>query len=166
MAKRSPPTPLKKAFLQLMLNLVVPQEELREVRKAFKVLDTDGDGTVSEAELQVQLYRLFPGEQAQAALTAITSTAVFSAHRKLAYSEFLLWACDKQIFSSAAHLLTTYQLLDSNKDGAVTSEELKEVLTVDLPSSQDSYAWQALLSCISSSANCFHYPDFCHFMKK
>jgi len=166
MAKRSPPTPLKKAFLQLMLNLVVPQEELREVRKAFKVLDTDGDGTVSEAELQVPLYRLFPGEQAQAALTAITSTAVFSAHRTLAYSEFLLWACDKQIFSSATHLLTTYQLLDSNKDGAVTSEELKEVLTVDLPSSQDSYAWQALLSCISSSANCFHYPDFCHFMKK
>lgn len=67
MAQHKPPTSLKKALLQLMQNFVIPSMDLGEAREAFKELDTNLDGTVSEAELQAQYFRLFPEEQARAA---------------------------------------------------------------------------------------------------
>ena len=88
MAKLRPTTSLKKTFFQLTLDFVLPSEDLIEVKQAFKELDSDMDGT--EEELRVQLFRLFPEEQAEAALTAIINTAVFSAGRELGYSDGLL----------------------------------------------------------------------------
>jgi len=116
MAKVRPSTSLKKSLLELIFNLVLPYEDLKAAQQAFKELDTSLDGTVSEQQLRVQIYRLFPEEQAQAVLTAITSTAVFTGG-KLAYSEFLLLAGDRQELTSLAHLTTTFQLLDRGHDG-------------------------------------------------
>jgi Ca2+-binding EF-hand superfamily protein len=146
-----------------MHHFVIPSEDLREVREAFNELDTNLDGTLSEAELRAQIFRLFPEEQAQTALAAILSTATFSEDRKLSYSEFLLWACSKHVFTAAAHLVTTYKLLDRNKDGFVTSDELREVLALE---SEDSRSWIFLTALISSTGSSFSCQDFVSFMQK
>ena len=164
-AKLTPATSLKKALIQFMLNFVLPSEDLAEAKQAFRELDTDMDGTVSEEELRVQLFRLFPEEQAKAALAALTSTAVFSADRKLGYFEFLTWACDKQAFTSA-YLIQAFQLLDKDKDGAVSLTDLRTYLSLESEEG-DQFLWPTLIASISSGAQgCYFYEDFYKFMLK
>jgi len=166
MAKRRPATSLKKALLQLILLFVLSSEDLREVKEAFAELDTDMDGAVSEEELRVQLNRLFPEEQAQAALTAITSTAELS-EGKLAYSEFLLWGCSRKVFTSIDLLDTAFKLLDRDRDGAVGRQDLKEFLCLESDGCSDSMAWEVLISSISNdSSGAFHFEDLSTFIQK
>jgi serine/threonine protein kinase len=47
MARLRPTASLKKTLLQLMLNFVLPSEDLKEAKQAFRELDTDMDGTTS-----------------------------------------------------------------------------------------------------------------------
>ena len=166
MAQARPLPSLKRAFLQLMFNFVLSAEDLSEAREAFTELDIDLDGKVSEAELQTPLYQLFPGDQAQAALTALTASAVFTEDRKLTYSEFLLWACDYRIFTSKAHLAATYRLLDRDKDGLVGTRELREMLSLEPGDNKDIYTWQCIISLVSTTEAGFNYQDFLRFMHK
>ena len=166
MAKFRPATSLKKALLQLMLLFVLSPEDLREVKEAFAELDTDMDGAVSLEELRVQLNRLFPEEQAQTALTAITSTAVLT-EGKLAYSEFLLWGCSRKVFASIDLLDAAFKLLDRDRDGAVGQQDLKEFLCLESEGCSDSMAWKGLISSISNdSRGAFHYEDLGTFIQK
>jgi Ca2+-binding EF-hand superfamily protein len=165
LAKLTLATPLKKALIQFMLNFVLPSEDLKEAKQAFRELDTDMDGTVSEEELRVQFFRLFPEEQAKAALTALTSTALFSADRKLGYFEFLTCACDKQAFTSA-FLIPAFQLLDKDKDGAVSLADLRDFLSLESEEG-DPFLWQTLIASISGDTqDCFFYEDLYKFMFK
>lgn len=165
LAKLRPTTSLKKSLLQLMLTLVLPSKDLREAQDAFKELDTDLDGAVSEEELRVQMARLYPEEQTRAALTAIAANAVFSAERKMAYSEFLIWACGRKAFASASHLILAFQLLDKDKDGVVSHTDLREFLCLDSP--EDSFSWQMLVCSIShDTQGYFSYQEFANYMLK
>ena len=158
------PTSFKRALLQLMLHFVIPSEELAGVRVAYNELDTNLDGMLSEAELRAQIFRLFPEEQAQTALETILSTAAFSEDRKLPYSEFLLWACSKRVFTADAYLVTTFKLLDVNKDDLVTIDELREVFALE---SQDYRSWVFLTTGISTAGSSgFSCKEFVSFMQK
>jgi Ca2+-binding EF-hand superfamily protein len=139
----TPASPLKKELLRLILNLVVSNEDLKVAIEAFRELDTDLDGAVSETELQTQLARLFPEKQAQTALTAISNTAAFSADHKLDYSEFLLCACH-EILSSNANIESLFRLLDKSKDKRVTAGEVRAMLCLEQSDSADCNAWTVL----------------------
>jgi hypothetical protein len=95
LTKLQPTTSFKKALTQFMLNFVLSPEDLKDVRQAFKELDTNLEGIVSEEELRAQVFRLFPQEQAHTTLAAISSIATLSAGQSLSYSEFLMWACSR-----------------------------------------------------------------------
>jgi len=165
MATARPLTSLRKTLFQLVFNLVLSAKDLKEATKAFKELDTDSDGVVSEEELRIQLYRLFPEEQAQAALTAITSLAQFT-EGKLAYSEFLLWAISHQIICAPTNLISAFRLLDGDMDRKVTGKELREMISIEPDdNNKDSYTWRLLVFDISGSPEGnFSYAQFARFL--
>lgn len=144
MSSIKPVSPLKKELLRLILNLVVPNEDLKTATEAFRELDADLDGVVSEAELQTQLTRLFSGKQAQTALAALTNSAVFSADRTLVYSEFLLSVC-QQTLSSKANVDCLFRILDNSRDQRVTAGEVRAMLCLESGDSVDYNAWTVLM---------------------
>ena len=144
MSSIKPISSLKKELLRLALNLVVSNEDLKTATEAFRELDTDLDGTVSEEELRAQLSRLLSGKQAQAALAALTLSAVFSADRKLVYSEFLLWACH-QTLSSNANVDCLFRILDNSHDKRVTPGEVRAMLCLVSGDRADCNAWTVLM---------------------
>ena len=158
-------TPLKKTLFQFMLNFVLPSKDLVEAREAFKELDPDMDGTVTEEELRIQFYRFFPTDEAKAALTSMACADIFSAERKLSYSNFLAYTCGKQIFTE--HLNIAFQLLDVDKDGEVSYRDLREFFSLESKDMLESYAWQVLISSISTSMECgFHFAEFSNYMQQ
>lgn len=166
LATVSPISSLKKTLLQVIFNLVLSYDDLKEARKAFLELDLDRDGTVSELELQEQINRLFPEEQAQAALTAITSTVVFSEQRTVSYSEFLLWACGPALLTSV-NINNAFHLMDTYSDGKMTSKHLRDFCTFEQEDNSDILAWRKLVTSITKSMDgTFHYKDFCVFLQK
>lgn len=140
----TPASPLKKELLRLILNLVVSNEDLKVAIEAFRELDTDLDGAVSETELQTQLARLFPEKQAQTALTALSNAAAFSTDHKLVYSEFLLCACHETL-SSNANIESLFRLLDKSKDKRVTAGEVRAIFCLEQSDSADCNAWTVLM---------------------
>jgi Ca2+-binding EF-hand superfamily protein len=159
LSQATPPSALKKALLQLTLNLVLPSEDLKEALEAFRELDTELKGSVSETQLRAPIFRLFPDTQAQDALTAIASIAQ---DHQLTYSEFLLGAA----CPTNHHFLKTFHILDREKDGTITGKELREFLSVPLGNSFDLHPWRVLISAIShSTEGSFQYTDFLSYMR-
>lgn len=166
LTKLQPTTSFKKALTQFMLNFVLSSEDLKEVRQAFKELDTNLEGIVSEEELRAQVFRLFPQEQAHATLATISSITTLSAGQSLSYSEFLMWACSRRTLTSTSNIIAAFQLLDQDKDGAVTPTDLGEFFCLESEGG-DTFAWQMLISIISNnSQGRFFYEDFLNFMLK
>jgi len=161
-----PTSSLKKAFFSLMLNLVLTSDDLRTAEEAFTKLDTDLDGEVSEADLQGSIFRLFPGKQAQTVFTAITSIAVFSIERKMAYSEFLLWASMPALLS-LPNLKKAFQLLSQSGEKQVRGKHLRELLSLNAEKCLDLGAWRLLIESISGDdKDAFNFKQFCLFMQK
>jgi serine/threonine protein kinase len=166
MSTLRPASPLKKALLKLIFNLVVPYEDLAEARKAFLELDTDMDGNISEADLQALIYRLFPEDQAKAAYTALTCTCGFTEQRTLPYSEFLQWACGPALLSQA-NLSNAFRFLDTLQDGKVTGKRLRDFFSLEAEDTSETFAWRQVVGRISNSMEgTFNFQDFCNFLLK
>ena len=159
-------TALKKALLQLMLNMVLPCERLWETQQSFRELDLDGDGLVSEEELRGQIYRLFPEQQAQSAFSSLASNLPFTPERQLSYSDFLLFAVSRQVLFASPHVSLTFHLLDREQDQQINSRELQEFLYLGQFENSNTRTWQALISSVSkSSDDSFSYNQLIKFLE-
>ena len=162
-----PMSSLKRALLRLMVNLVVSYADTQAAQEAFKELDTDLDGAVSEEELQAHLVRLFPEQQAQSALTAITSAGVFSQDRKLMYSQFLLWASSHQVLCTPSNTASLFRLLDKSHDKKVTAGEVNPVLCLEQEDTKEGSAWSVLMQEMGKAREeTVTLAEFCSFLQR
>jgi len=162
-----PVSSLKQALLRLMVNLVVPYADLQAALEAFRELDTDLDGAVSEEELQAHIVRLFPEQQAQSALTAITSAGVFSQDRKLMYSQFLLWASSHQVLCTPSNTASLFRLLDKSHDKKVTAGEVNPVLCLEQEDTKEGSAWSVLMQEMGKAREeTVTLAEFCSFLQR
>ena len=152
---------LKRVLLQVLSNLFAPYEVSRDTEKAFLELDTDMLGSVSEAKIRAQIYRLLPEEKAQTAFSSITSS-VFLGEKNLSYSSFLIYA-SQQSLVTATNLIKAFHMLDTSHDGVVTMNQLREVL---IPAGDDAASWKRLISCIASNSAAVSYSDFCSYLQQ
>lgn len=105
-------------------------EKQQEAEEVFRDLDRDGNGFIDESELATALRRvgLNPSlKEIQSMIGEVDSDG----NRKLDFDEFLRYVKHtyKDPDEIRCNLTEAFKIFDANKDGFISREELKAVLT-------------------------------------
>lgn len=105
-------------------------EKQQEAEEVFRDLDRDGNGFIDESELATALRRvgLNPSlKEIQSMIGEVDSDG----NRKLDFDEFLRYVKHtyKDPDEIRCNLTEAFKVFDANKDGFISREELKAVLT-------------------------------------
>ena len=121
-------TRLQQATLSFIATNMFSGQEIKELREAFIVLDTDGDGHLTQAELQRGFSTI--SISASAKLEDILSSCDIDMNGMIDYSEFLTAALDWQKHLSEEILENAFRAYDTDKSGAISIREIKQFLGV------------------------------------
>ncbi|CAG9333535.1 unnamed protein product [Blepharisma stoltei] len=149
-------------FSQAVSNFVVQSlslDEEKEIVKAFQVFDTNGDGTISKAELLAGFSRAEGIKNAQTDVNRLISK-VNELGEAITYSEFLNLCLEQSKFTSRENLLEIFQKLDKKSQGKISENDLKKAL--DYKNNVSNEDWQNMMK--EADVNKDGYVDFEEFV--
>jgi len=103
------------------------KDERAKVRDAFVDLDTDNTGTISISELRV----VFEGKVSEEKMAHIFEALDTSGDHEINYSEFLAAMLSTELEVDDTMILKTFDKMDKDHDGQITSHDLEDVLGKD-----------------------------------
>lgn len=139
---------LQQATITYLVNQLAHKEDLVELQKAFKALDKNSDGKLSRDEL-IEGYRKIYGELAEEEVDKILARVDANGSGEIDYSgkkilnlswfalleiclcfiEWIVATINKEKLLSKEKLKAAFQLFDTDGSGAISSEEVKEILS-------------------------------------
>ena len=107
---------------------------MAELRRAFKVLDTNNDGMLSKQEIIVGFEMLY-GE-GKAEFAAEEAERVFNkvdidGSGQIDYSEWVVSTINKEKLLTNEKLYAAFSLFDKDQGGTISATEIKDVLGAD-----------------------------------
>ena len=119
---------LQQATITYLVNQLAQKDDLIELQKAFKVLDMNCDGKLSRDEL-VDGYRKIYGELAESEVDKILARVDANGSGEIDYSEWIVATINKEKLLSKDKLKAAFQLFDRDGSGAISAEEVKQILS-------------------------------------
>ena len=117
---------LQKAVLIYFVSFFDLKEEKARLLKAFQELDKDHDGQLTKDEL-IAAYKQYSNQTlADKAVEDIIKKVDFNSTTAIDFSEFLVANLNYQQSMNDKQLEQLFQMIDKDKNGFITSEELKE----------------------------------------
>ena len=86
---------LQEAVITFIVGQLASKEDMIDLQRAFKVLDTDGDGMISRAELTVGLQKIY-NEGAAEQVEKVFSKVDIDGSGFIDYSEWVVATIDKE----------------------------------------------------------------------
>jgi len=120
---------LKKAAVHLVAQRL-HNDEIREVRDMFALLDKNGDKMVTFYELKAGLDRLGKSES-MAELQALMEGIDVDGSRRIDYTEFLAAALDSRMYEEDSACWAAFQVFDKDGSGEISKEEILQILEGD-----------------------------------
>lgn len=119
-------TKLQKVTLGFIASTMLSNQEIKELRDAFLILDTDGDGHLTELELR----RGFEGLSASAGGTVrkVLKSCDIDLNGMIDYTEFLTAACEWQKKLSQEMLEKTFEVIDLDGNGKISVNEIRRFI--------------------------------------
>lgn len=134
---------LKEAVQIFLASQIVSNEELKEIRKNFQMMDKDGNGKITKDELLQEYRKVMEFSKAEQTVDRIILQLDQDGDGNIDYTEFLV-SCGKNLQKiSQDNLLIAFNLFDTDCNGFITSDELKEVLENGQMTDED--VWKELL---------------------
>mmetsp|Transcript_19441 Transcript_19441/g.19436 ORF Transcript_19441/g.19436 Transcript_19441/m.19436 type:complete len:258 (+) Transcript_19441:674-1447(+) len=149
-------------FSQVVSNFIAQSlslDEEKEIVKAFQVFDTNGDGTISKAELLAGFSRAEGIKNAQTDVNRLISK-INELGEAITYSEFLNLCLEQSKFTSRENLLEIFQKLDKKAQGKISENDLKKAL--DYKNNVSNEDWQNMIK--EADVNKDGYVDFDEFV--
>jgi calcium-dependent protein kinase len=120
---------LKKAAIQVVADRL-QEDQIKALRTMFLELDTNGDGSLANAEIMMGLQRAgftqLPHEIQQ-----IVDGIDFDSNGVVDYTEFLAASLDKLIYTQEDACWAAFRVFDRNGDGKISLQEWQQVLNKD-----------------------------------
>lgn len=140
-------TAFQAGVCSIIANLHTQAEELVEVREMFKKLDTDNDGLLKIEELEAgmndicQIFNLDAPEVNQ-----MFRAADKNKDGTIDYTEFISAAFKKDVLLSRTNLSGAFKQLDTNGDGAISKDELKQIFGGGHVAERGSVVWDDIMA--------------------
>lgn len=135
---------LMTATISYIVNQLMSQEEIKELKKVFLQLDKNSDGKLSYDEV-VEGYSSTYGE---AAVCSIVDSIFERLHKSknefLTYDDFITATVDRKNLISEQKLEAAFRLFDTNGDGFISPQEIKAVLGKN--SKRESEYWRKIVN--------------------
>lgn len=157
---------LKQAVMTFIINRIIDKKELQALREAFKALDLNGDGQISEVELKEGLSRIIPALQAEAEAKRVMLLADGNQNGAIDYSEFIISAFPEERLLNFSNLRMAFDSFDSDRSGKISLKELKETVVVK-GNEDDHEVWEQLVKQVDVSGDGeVDFNEFVQMMKR
>jgi len=122
---------LQQAALTYIVSQLITSKEKEQFQSVFMSLDKDKDGKLGKEEL-IQGYREFFGEgfPAEEEVEKIMEHIDIDGNGYIDLTEFVIATIDKKNLLSRERLISAFTMFDRDGSGAISAEEVKEVLGV------------------------------------
>ncbi|CAI5465467.1 unnamed protein product [Closterium sp. Yama58-4] len=124
---------LKKKALKVIADQLSSAEELQGLQEVFKIIDENGDGTLTLEELRNGLRRI-GSPLSDAEVQALMDAADIDGNGEIDYSEFVAATMHLQRVDNEKNLQAAFDYFDSDRSGFIDIEELADALGADLTS--------------------------------
>jgi calcium-dependent protein kinase len=117
-------------FRKIAVTLIATQlqeKDILELGKVFKQIDKNGDGTISLDELK-QALETRKEKADLTELKTIMESLDSDKSGTINYTEFIASCLEQSVLYRNSNILAGFRLLDTDGDGKVTREELKQLL--------------------------------------
>ena len=147
---------LKKAVLTYIATRL-SEKELAPLRTIFKSLDKNGDGKLSQEEIQMGLHGRADAKELTELMLAIDTDN----NGYIEYNEFLAAAMGEQLSNYRERLKQAFSLIDTDHSGKISVKELKRILKKEL--GEDDELWQKIIN--DAEVNGDWELDFCAILE-
>lgn len=120
----------KQAVITYITHNYANKEEVQQLRKLFKFLDKNDDGTISKEEL-LEGYHEFEDEISEENLNIIIKAIDNDGNGFIEYEEFIRASLDKEKLLNDTNLKLAFDLFDIDKNGSISCEEIKNIIFKD-----------------------------------
>ncbi|CAG9313942.1 unnamed protein product [Blepharisma stoltei] len=119
---------LRDAVQTFIATQCISQQDTKDMREAFRAMDTNGDGKLSKEELLAQYVRTMGPEMAEVEVNRIMAEADSDNNGFIDYTEFLKATLDLKTAMSAENLKVAFDVFDKDGSGKISTLELKRIL--------------------------------------
>ena len=140
------------------------KEDMVDLQRAFKVLDTNNDGMLSKAELAIGYQKLY-GDQAAEEVEKIFQKVDIDCSGHIDYSEWVVATINKQKLLTREKLQQAFCLFDKDGGGSISPEEVRGVLCSGQDFEDD--VWERIVQEVDADGNGeIDFEEFAAMMQK
>lgn len=119
-------------FKQIVLSALssaLDDQDIEDLKAAFIEFDTDGDGTLTAAELKEVLQKTTGSrEELESKVNALLALDV-DGDGAISYDELVMATLQKKLSAKEERLFNVFSALDINGDGKITADEIEQALS-------------------------------------
>ncbi|CAG9311350.1 unnamed protein product [Blepharisma stoltei] len=120
---------LREALISFILNQVMLQSNFSELELAFRAMDLNGDGVISQAELDYYLRKTMGEEEAKAQAEIIMNKVDRDSNGVIDYSEFIRATLGTKAIFSRENIIKTFIMFDQENKGVISREDLIKLVS-------------------------------------
>lgn len=135
---------LTDAIRTLIATHIINMKDAKEQRDVFIAMDRDGDGKLSKEDIKNQLLLSMSESEADEQVERIIQQVDSDKNGFIDFTEYIRASLDNSIIFSQENLFSAFSLLDQDKNGKVTVQDLMDFFA---QSSQENIAsWSKVLT--------------------
>lgn len=155
---------MQQAALTYMAKHLIKEDELKQLNKAFKILDVDNNGKLSKEELVQGYNKIKDCQLTQKELEEIFEAADADNSGEIDYSEWVLAAANKTKLLSKENLKWAFRMFDEDGSGKISYEELRSVLGGNNSKQGDKF-WKDMVKEVDQNGDGeIDFDEFWYFM--
>ena len=157
----------RKAILIFIVIRVITPEELTQYAEAFRSLDQNGDGRLSNEELFLAYEKIMRSSEAQIAASTVIEKVDLDKSGFLEFSEYLISAISESELLSPKNLQMAFDSFDTDYNGTISLQEFKDMLVLAGEAEENEDLWEQFMSEINSSGDgAVDFDEFCQLIYK
>jgi calcium-dependent protein kinase len=118
----------QQAVVTFITHNLVTKDEMKNLRRIFKMVDKDNDGRISKKELQESFEDVFGTVLAEIELDNLFKMIDHDNNGYIEYEEFLRATLDTSLLLNEENLAQAFNMFDIDKNGSISADEIKNVI--------------------------------------